>query len=60
LGRPNASSIIWDRIDSDRLPEKYKNILLTSRTVYGQKFYEDPEFMENVHFKPYNEKKSKN
>jgi hypothetical protein len=60
LGRPNASSIIWDRIDSDRLPEKYKNILLTSRTVYGQKFYEDPEFMENVHFKPYNKKMSKN
>jgi hypothetical protein len=60
LGCPNASSIIWDRIDSDRLPEKYKNILLTSRTVYGQKLYENPEFMENVHFKPYNKKKSKN
>jgi hypothetical protein len=51
--RPNAEKVIWDRIDSDRLPEKYKNILLTSRTVYGQKFYEDLEFMENVHFKPY-------
>jgi hypothetical protein len=56
--RPNAEKVIWDRIDTDRLPEKYKNTLLTSRTVYGQKFYEDPEFMENVHFKPYNKTKN--
>jgi hypothetical protein len=58
--RPNAEKVIWDKIDSDRLPEKYKNTLLTFRTVYGQKLYEDPEFMENVHFKPYYKKKSKN
>jgi hypothetical protein len=51
--RPNAPKIIWDRIDSDRLPEKYIKKTFSARTVYGQKFYEDPEFMENVHFKPY-------
>lgn len=58
-GRIYAENISWSKLDKSRLPEKYRDQEITSLSIYRGKLYEDPEFIENIHFTHDSDLKSK-
>lgn len=52
-GYPLATRINWDMLNRDKLPEKYRNMNINSKTVLLNVNRRNPEIMENIHFNRY-------
>ena len=45
--------IDWDQMDISQVPSKYEKIIINRHTLRNKKLINNPEIIENIHFRPY-------
>ena len=49
-GRFNVKRVNWKYLDRSRIPEKYDQVPMNSKTIASQLVFKNPEIVNNIHF----------